>query len=80
MSERYTLTDYDVYWDNGHYVAVRTGPDGVRRNIAPYKCRTKREAWAAAREDRDALNSPHADMEREIRTARTIMRGAAGTR
>jgi len=48
--------DYSIFWDNGKYVAVRTGPDGVRRNIAPYNCQTKKEALAAAREDRDELN------------------------
>jgi hypothetical protein len=53
---KYTLKDYNIFWDNGHYVAVRTGLDGVRRNIAPIGCKTKREAIDAAKEDRDDLN------------------------
>ncbi|MBU1173316.1 MAG: hypothetical protein KKD44_27430 [Proteobacteria bacterium] len=58
MSEtkRYILKNYEIFWDNGKWVAVRTGPDGVRRNIAPYNCRSKKEAVGAAREDRDWLN------------------------
>ena len=59
---RYTLAhDYEVLWDNGKWVAVRTGRDGVRRNIAPYNCQTRREAVAAAREDRDWLNEQDED-------------------
>ena len=54
---RYTLRDYDIFLDNGKYVAVRTGPDGVRRNIAPDSCRTKKDAIQEAREDRDWLNT-----------------------
>lgn len=56
---RYTMNDYDVFWETsgGYWVAVRTGPDDVRRNIAPPSCATKREAVAAAREDRDDLNA-----------------------
>lgn len=50
------LTDYDIFWDNGRYVAVRTGPDGVRRNIAPPNCSTKKAALEAAREDCEALD------------------------
>jgi len=49
--------DYDIFWDNGKYVAVRTGPDGVRRNIAPYNCQTKRDAVEAAREDMEYLRT-----------------------
>lgn len=52
----YTMKDYGFFWDNGKYVAVRTGPDGVRRNIAPHNCQSKRDAVRAAREDRDSLN------------------------
>ena len=55
--ERMKLSDYDMFWDNGCYVAVRTGPDGVRRNIAPYNCQMRRDLLVAAREDRDALNA-----------------------
>ena len=61
MGHRYTMRDYDVFWDNGKYVAVREGPDGVRRNIAPYNCQTKRAAIEAAREDRDWLNEEDED-------------------
>ncbi len=53
---KYTLKDYEIFWDNGKYVAVRTGPDGVRRNIAPYNCQLKKDALEAIREDRDYLN------------------------
>ena len=51
------LADYDIFWDNGKYVAVRTGPDGVRRNIAPYNCQSKKDAVEAARQDRDMINA-----------------------
>jgi len=51
-----TLKDYEIFWDNGQYVAVRTAPNGSRMNVAPYNCQTKKEALAAAREDRDELN------------------------
>ncbi len=53
---RYTTKDYDIFFDNGKWVAVRTGPDGVRRNVARYNCQTKREALQDARDDRDDLN------------------------
>ena len=55
--ERMKLADYDMFWDNGKYVALRTGPDGVRRNIAPHNCQMRRDLLVAAREDRDALNA-----------------------
>lgn len=45
--------DYEVFWDNGKWVAIRNGT--IRRNIAPYNCQTKTEAIQAAREDRDDL-------------------------
>lgn len=54
--KRYTLKHYEIFWDNGKYVAVRTDPDGSRRNIAPTNCRTKMAALQAAREDRDYMN------------------------
>ena len=57
------LSDYDIFWDNGQYVALRTGPDGDQRNIAPTNCRTKREALQAAREDRDDLNANEPEVE-----------------
>ena len=53
------MSDYDIFWDNGQYVAVRTGPDGVRRNIAPFNCQLKRDAILAAREDRNEVNHEH---------------------
>jgi len=62
MGHHYTLAhDYEIFWDNGAYVAVRTGPDGVRRNMAPQNCATRHEAVEAAREDRDWLNDPDED-------------------
>jgi hypothetical protein len=54
--KRLTLKDYDIYRDNGGWVAVRTGTDGVRRNIARNGCATKRLALQDARENRDWLN------------------------
>jgi hypothetical protein len=54
--KRYTLADYSIYRDNGSWVAVRTGPDSVRRNVAWPGCTTKRSAVQDAREDRDYLN------------------------
>ena len=53
---RYTMKDYDIFYDNGKWVAVRAGFDGVRRNVAPYNCQTKQKATRAARRDRDDLN------------------------
>ena len=55
MKKKYTMKDYDIFWDNGKYVAVRTGPDGVRRNIAVCG-ETKCDATIEARRDRDFLN------------------------
>uniref|UniRef100_A0A6M3LIB3 Uncharacterized protein n=1 Tax=viral metagenome TaxID=1070528 RepID=A0A6M3LIB3_9ZZZZ len=55
-TKRFTMKDYAIYWDNGRYVAVRTGRDGVRRNCALPNCQTKREAIEAAREDRNDQN------------------------
>jgi hypothetical protein len=54
--KKYTMRDYDIFWDNGKYVAVRTEPNGTRRNIADYNCQRKADAVQAAREDRDYLN------------------------
>jgi len=54
--KKMTMKDYDIFWDNGQWVAVRTGHDGVRRNIA-LNCQTKADALVAAREDRDFLNA-----------------------
>jgi hypothetical protein len=55
------LSDYQVFWDNGKYVAIRTGHDGVRRNIAPYNCQSKKAAIEAARDDRNFLNQGRGD-------------------
>jgi len=46
---------YDVFWDNGRWVAIRNGR--VRRNIAGCNCQTKRDAILAARADRDDLRA-----------------------
>ena len=43
------LTEVEIYWDNGAYVAVLIDREGVRRNIAN-GCQTKTAAMQAARE------------------------------
>ena len=48
MKKIITLRDFEIFWDNGKYVAVTSGPDGVRRNFAPENCKTKKQAIAAA--------------------------------
>ena len=50
----YVPRGYDVYWDNGKWVAIREA-DGNRRNIARPNCQTKQEAVEDARDDRDIL-------------------------
>jgi hypothetical protein len=54
--KRYTMKNYEIFRDNGKWVAVRSGLDGVRRNIAMPNCQTKRDAIEDARRDRDFLN------------------------
>lgn len=39
----------DVFWDNGHWVAIITDPAGTRRNVAGSWCQTKRDAILEAR-------------------------------
>lgn len=34
----------EIFWDNGHYVAIADDGTGTRRNYAPYNCKTKNEA------------------------------------
>ena len=46
---KFTMRDFEIFWDNGQWAAVATGPDGVRRNHAPYNCKTKTAARAATR-------------------------------
>ena len=51
---------YDIFWDNGSWVVIRDAdldPHGVRRNIAPYECQTRRDAEQIAREDREFINT-----------------------
>lgn len=55
--KRYSMRDFLIFWDNGKFVAVATGPDGVRRNFAPYNCQTKTEATQAARETIEDFNA-----------------------
>ena len=70
--KRVTLRQYDIFWDNGKYVAVREIEGDCRRNIAPENCRTKRQALEAARADRDMLNDFDSDDTDIIRDSRDI--------
>ena len=55
--KHYTMKDYEIFKEvDGMWKVVRTGPDGVRRNIATQSIITRREAEQVARDDRDALN------------------------
>ena len=45
------LKDFEVFWDNGKWVAIAEDGTGTRRNYAPEGCKTSREAWEAAREE-----------------------------
>ena len=44
-----TLSEIQVFWDNGEYVAVVEDAHGVRRNLS-HGSRTRREALRQARE------------------------------